>query len=156
MIITKYGKLVTPDTPTVRARCEHCKTKVILAQEDYKKEGEGEYLRWQCPFCQKTTITLNPESYQRKENRRVILLLVGVVSFFTLLFGYGLYTRDYIPKNKLDYEITFSSGGKTFSEVVDYYWEDEDKGVLEVKMKDGKLIEYNNAILISKRDVPQK
>lgn len=156
MIITKYGKLVTPDMPTVRARCEHCKTKVILAQEDYKKEGEGEYLRWQCPFCQKTTITLNPESYQRKENRRVILLVVGVVSLFMLLFSYGLYTRDYIPKNKLDYEITFSSGGKTFSEVVDYYWEDEDKGVLEVKMKDGKLIEYNNAILISKRDVPQK
>lgn len=155
MIITKYGKLIMPDTPTVRAKCEHCRTKVILAQEDYKKEGEGEYLRWQCPFCQKTTITLNPESYQRKENRRVILLLVGVVSFFTLLFGYGFYTHNYIPKNKLDYEITFSSGGKTFSEVVDYYyWEDE--GILKVKMKNGKLIEYNNANLISKRDIPQK
>lgn len=155
MIITKYGKLVMPDTPTVRAKCEHCRTKVILAQEDYKKEGEGEYLRWQCPFCQKTTITLNPESYQRKENRRVTLLLVGVVSFFTLLFSYGFYTRNYIPKNKLDYEITFSSGGKTFSEVVDYYyWEDE--GILKVKMKNGKLIEYNNANLISKRDIPQK
>lgn len=154
MIITKYGKLVMPDTPTVRAKCEHCRTKVILAQEDYKKEGEGEYLRWQCPFCQKTTITLNPESYQRKENRRVTLLLIGVVSLFTLLFSYGFYTRNYIPKNKLDYEITFSSGGKTFSEVVDYYWEDE--GVLKVKMKNGKLIEYNNANLISKRDIPQK
>lgn len=155
MIITKYGKLVTPDMPTVRARCEHCKTKVILAQEDYKKIGEGEYLRWQCPFCQKTTITLNPESYQRKENRRVTILLVSVVSFFALLFGYGFYTRNYIPKNKLDYEITFSSGGKTFAEVVDYYyWEDE--GVLKVKKKDGKLIEYSNANLISKRDIPQK
>lgn len=155
MIITKYGKLVMPDTPTVRAKCEHCRTKVILAQEDYKKEGEGEYLRWQCPFCQKTTITLNPESYQRKENRRVTLLLIGVVSLFTLLFSYGFYTRNYIPKNKLDYEITFSSGGKTFSEVVDYYyWEDE--GILKVKMKNGKLIEYNNANLISKRDIPQK
>lgn len=155
MIITKYGKLVMPDTPTVRAKCEHCRTKVILAQEDYKKEGEGEYLRWQCPFCQKTTITLNPESYQRKENRRVTLLLIGVVSLFTLLFSYGFYTRNYIPKNKLDYEITFSSGGKTFSEVVDYYyWEDE--GILKVKMKNGKLIEYNNANLISKRGIPQK
>lgn len=155
MIITKYGKLVMPDTPTVRAKCEHCRTKVILAQEDYEKIGEGEYLRWQCPFCQKITTTLNPESYQRKENRRVIILLVGVVSFFTLLFSYGLYTRSYIPKNKLDYEITFSSGGKTFSEVVDYYyWEDE--GILKVKMKNGKLIEYSNANLISKRDIPQK
>lgn len=155
MIITKYGRLVTPDMPTVRAKCEHCRTKVILAQEDYEKIGEGEYLRWQCPFCQKITTTLNPESYQRKENRRVILLLVGVVSFFTLLFGYGFYTHNYIPKNKLDYEITFSSGGKTFSEVVDYYyWEDE--GILKVKMKNGKLIEYNNANLISKRDIPQK
>lgn len=155
MIITKYGRLVTPDMPTVRAKCEHCRTKVILAQEDYEKIGEGEYLRWQCPFCQKITTTLNPESYQRKENRRVIILLVGVVSFFTLLFSYGLYTRSYIPKNKLDYEITFSSGGKTFSEVVDYYyWEDE--GILKVKMKNGKLIEYNNANLISKRDIPQK
>lgn len=155
MIITKYGRLVTPDMPTVRAKCEHCRTKVILAQEDYEKIGKGEYLRWQCPFCQKTTITLNPESYQRKENRRVILLVVGVVSFFTFLFGHALYTQDYIPKNKLDYEITFSSGGKTFSEVVDYYyWEDEK--VLKVKMKNGKLIEYNNANLISKRDIPQK
>lgn len=155
MIITKYGKLVTPDMPTVRARCEHCQTKVVLAQEDYKKEGKGEYLRWQCPFCQKTTITLNPESRQRKENRHTILLLVGVASFFTFLFGHGFYTQNYIPKNKLDYEITFSSGGKTFSEVVDYYyWEDE--GILKVKMKNGKLIEYNNANLISKRDIPQK
>ena len=155
MIITKYGKLVMPDTPTVRAKCEHCKTKVILAQEDYKKEGEGEYLRWQCPFCQKSTITLNPESYQRKENRRVAILIISVVGFFALLFGHGFYTHIYIPKNKLDYEITFSSGGKTFSEVVDYYyWEDE--GILKVKMKNGKLIEYNNANLISKRDIPQK
>lgn len=150
MIITKYGKVVTPDMPYLRAKCTHCKTKVKLAENDYKKHGS--YLYWNCPFCQKETFRKQPINL--KANLEVIVIIIFLITFIIGSCVSLYYFEVYTPTAKVDYEITFKIDNKVITEVVDYY--DYGNSTLFLTFKDGTEMEYKNALIVTKREISQK